>query len=192
MVRVSFLLVFTFITSLGFGQGEKKLEKEKRIKEKELPEKVLKTLQPYLKDVRKLKYYEEFDGSSTSFEAKFIYYQNKFSVEFSEDGNLEDVEVIRCFTELPTAVQNKIVDYLYPNENFKIRKTQKQFSGTAADDQLLKDALKNIETHTIRYELIVEVKAEKNWLEYEMLFDSEGNFIKKKQVISRSEDHVLY
>jgi len=190
MIRLLFTLSAVCCSCLTFGQ--KKFERESRIKEKELPKNMVEKLKPYLNNVKRLKYYEEFDGSSTSYEAKFIYYDNKFSVEFSNEGDLQDVEVIRCFEELPHTVQNNIVEYLYPNNNFKIKKTQKQFSGSGPDQQIIEDALANIDNDTIRYELIVEVQPEKNWSEFEMLFDADGKFISKKLVIQREEDHVLY
>lgn len=184
---VSFLICFTSLSQ------DKKLEKEERIKRSEAPEGVKELVNPYTKDARRVRYYSEFDGTSTSYEVKFILYKNHFSVEFSKEGVLEDIEVIRCFTELPTITQKSIVGYLYPNDNFKIKKTQKQFrSEDLTDRALLKAAIENKDITGIRYELIVQVKEDGEWTTYEMLFDEVGNFISQREVVARSEDHLLY
>lgn len=188
------LLLFSSMLIMCFTLAqEKKLEKEERIKPSEAPDGVKEMVSPYTEDARRVRYYSEFDGTSTSYEVKFILHKNKFSVEFSKDGQLEDVEVIRCFTDMPTTTQNNIVDYLYPNDNFKIKKSQKQFRPLDLNErELLDAAIKNKDIAGIRYELIVQVKKDGDWTTYEMLFDEEGRFISQREVVARSEDHLLY
>lgn len=173
--------------------GEKKYEKESRIKEDQLPPFMHETLKPYLNSVKKLKYYKEFDGETNSYEAKFIYYKNICSVEFTDQGKLKDVEIHRFFTELPIAVQDTIIEFLNHNKDFKIIKTQKQFTTESMPDStLLKSALNNANVGTIRYELIAEIKEDKDWKTFELLFDKNGEFLQKREVLNRSEDYLLY
>ena len=187
------LLIVCFLISFTSFSQEKKLEKEERIKASGVPDAVKSLIAPYTEGARRVRYYSEFNGTTKSFEVKFVLYKNHFSVEFSKDGQLEDVEVIRCFTELPKNVQDEIVKYLYPNDNFKIKKNQKQFlSKKIPDSEVLDAAIKNQDITKIRYELIVQIKKEGEWTTFEMLFDEDGKFVSQREVIDRSEDHLLY
>lgn len=188
MKKCLILIALLVITITGFSQ-----EKEKRVRPTDIPATIIELVAPYTKEARRVRYYEEYDGKNWSYEVKFILHKNHFSVEFSKDRKLEDVETILCFTELPKSVQNKIVDHLYPNKNFKIKKTQKQYrSESLSDIELIDAAVKNENIAGIRYELIIQVKETDKWSTFEMLYNETGEFISKSEVVARSEDHLLY
>ena len=60
------------------------------------------------------------------------------------------------------------------------------------DSEVIANALQNIATETVRYEIIVETRTNSTWTVYEMLFDDQGGFISQKEVIGRLEDNILY
>lgn len=189
--RVSILLISLFCSWQLFGQ--KKIEYEKRIKKEEMPRASISALSQVIPTAQKLKFYKETNGGSISYEGKFVLNKNHYSVEFNDTGELEDVEQLICFTSLPKNIQYTIADYLMRFQNFKIKKTQKQFSSyTLPDKEVIEKALKNIATGKVNYELIVEVKENREWRHSEMLFDRKGNFISEKEIIGRQADHIIY
>jgi len=192
MNRLLLCLIISLTSTCVVAQ-QKKVEVEKKIKPKDAPTSMMETLDSFLKNARKVKIYQELNEHGTSYECKFILNKIHYSIEFSEAGKLEDVEVIQCFTELPKMLQDRIASYLMSNDNFKITKLQKQFSSQRLnDEEVINSALKNIATDTLRYELIVKVKSQNEWKTFEMLFSDTGNFIKKIEIDERTEDHLLY
>lgn len=191
LYSVVFLILF-LSNHLSFAQ-DKKLEREERIKELEMPEKALGSLKDFKTEFSKLKFYRESDGERSSYETKFGHGKKKYSVEFDEEGKLEDVEVDFDFKEVPQLAQRKISDWLKDFDNYKILKTQKQFSSlTMPDIQVIKLALEDQPTDVVRFELVIEGKASKDWKSYEVLFDSNGNYISKREVVRRAMNNVLY
>ena len=83
----------TFIFLLCFCQFvfcQTKNEKEKRIPLAEFPEAAKAVIKNLPDDCKRLKFYKETDGEKQSFEVKFKYKRKRYSLEFSEDGNIED------------------------------------------------------------------------------------------------------
>ncbi|MTI22551.1 hypothetical protein E1176_16080 [Fulvivirga sp. RKSG066] len=185
-------LMLVLIMSVAHSQ-EKKIERESRVKLKETPKDMQSVLMPFVSEAKKLKYYQEYDGKRITYEAKVILHKRHFSIEFSEEGKLEDVEVIYCFTELPQDTQDAIVDYLMQYANFKIKKTQKQFTDiNKSDSGVIQGAIENDNTLTIKYELVISIKESVHWASFELLFDRNGKLLEKKEMANRSEDHLLY
>lgn len=172
---------------------EKKMEREKRIKKEEMPAVINNILDKYITKAKKVKYFEETDIGHHSFEVKFFLHHNLYSVEFDDTGNLEDVEMKLGFHKLEKDLRKNITSHMRRYDQFKIKKTQKQFSsGSQTAEQVIELALQNESTEIVRYEIIVETKTNKSWTTYEMLFDRQGNFISQKEVIGRLEDNILY
>ena len=189
----SLVLLLLIVCCVNLSYGQAKVEREKKIKKAEIPAVINQTLDPLIKDARRIKYYEEFDGKKMSYESKFILHKQHYSAEFDSLGVLEDIEVIVCFTELHKSLQERMVKYLLEFDDFKVRKTQRQFSSNSMSDEVvIKNAFQNSSAPQVRYELIVEVKENKTWLTYEMLFDDTGSFLSQQQVVTRSEDYLLY
>lgn len=189
---VTIFLLFIYISPLASGQA-KKLEREKRIKKAQMPASALDLLNDYLNKAKKVKYFAETDGDHMSFEIKFLYDACQFSVEFDNAGKLEDVEALVSFKNLEKMRKKNITSHLEQYDNFKVKKTQKQFSSVSQpDSEVIAKALQNIATETVRYEIIVETRTNSTWTVYEMLFDDQGGFISQKEVIGRLEDNILY
>ncbi len=184
-----FLIVCCITTSICQG----KIEREKKIKQEAIPTEMNQTLKSLINKASKVKYFEEFDGEQITYECKFKLHKQRYSAEFDSIGKLEDIEVIVCFTELSKDLQQTISEHLVQYPDFKIQKTQKQYSSDLLSDRVvIQHAFENSLKPTIRYEIIVELKEKKSWSVYEMLFDSDGYFISQLKVIGRSEDHILY
>ena len=189
---VTLLLMCICLCPAAFAQA-KKMEREKRVKKEDISMAVHNTLEKFIEDARKVRYYLETDVDHRSFEIKFLLRKRQYSVEFNDSGQLEDVEMIIGFEELQKELQKKITSHLGRYDSFKVKKTQKQFSsGSQSDEAVIEMALQNVATETVRYEIIVETKTDVSWTTFEMLFDAQGNFISEKEVVGRLADHILY
>ena len=91
--RIYLILIGVFI-GINVASSQDKQEREHRIRKSQFPEKALEFIQQQLLDAKRIKYYKEIDGAKRSYEVKFKKDRLKYSVEFDEDGNLEDVEDI--------------------------------------------------------------------------------------------------
>lgn len=185
------IVCLLFFISFGLA-GQTKFEKEERIKAEEFPKEAIGLLKAASLP-KKVKYYKEQSDRGLSYEAKFKKNGTFFSVEFSSDGSLEDVEAE--IGQLPAEVQSSINQYL--SNEFKkhgIKKIQRQFIIAPEDNPstILKTALANAHSPTVNYELIVRAKTDKGWQQLEMLFDANGTLLSSKKIVPAPYEHILY
>ena len=188
------LLLFFFYGVALQTTGQSKQESEKKIPAEKMPIPALNSLEEYLTDVKKLRYFLETDGANISYEAKFQYRKRSISVEFSQEGLLEDIEIIKKYTELPEPLQNAIEHYLSKHtQSFKIIRCQEQYrhEGTAPQ-KTISDVLGENWTNPLFYELEVDLRIDKTWRSEEWVFDQQGKFISKRHIINRAQDNLLY
>ncbi|MGC6431916.1 MAG: hypothetical protein ACON5F_12800 [Jejuia sp.] len=192
MTRYSFLILLLYV-SFSFAQS--KDEKEERIPDTEFPAKAINYFNIISQDVKYLKYYKETDGDKKSFEVKFKYNKEHYSVEFDTLGNLEDIEIVIKKKHIPKDIYRTISDHF--NQNFKkftLVKVQKQYVNTTKkpDKQFIQNVLeKPINKHT-HFEIIAEVKTEEKHELREFTFNRLGAFEKSRKVTSSSYEHALY
>ncbi len=191
-MRILITLVVFFLFTQALGQ--EKRERQKKIKPHQMPSGTLELLRQSMPDLKKVRYYEETDGDHLSYEAKFLIQKRFFSVEFSKEGLLEDVEVKISYKNLSSPLRNQIEHYLkQESEIFKVIKAQKQYKHTGADPQTtLVIALHEGESEAIFFELEVDMNKGKGWSSYEILFDRNGRFVSKRRIVTRSLDNLLY
>lgn len=196
-IRKQIILLILVIFSLNAYGQKIKQEKEIRINGELMPQNAIGTLQPFLDEAARIRFYHETDGTRHSYECKFRHDRKYYSIEFNEDGHLEDVEVGITLKELPEKTAENITEYL--KQKFTrniIRKIQKQFTtGKSEQDdaEVIKKALDNDEENmTIRYEIEVDGKQDKNLTSQEILFDHIGLFIQERNIIRRQVDNILY
>ena len=185
MLRINLYILLLF-TSFSLMSQEKK-EYEKRISKDSFPAEALELLNPFLPNTKRLQFYQEFDGESESFEAKFKIKRKWYSVEFFPNGNLQDIEMKVKLKELPDSLSQKISNYFKEQyDQWKIEKTQLQYKETSV---LKKNFHK---TDFTGVEIIVTTKTNGKLTKYELNFDSEGNFVSKRKVVRRTYDFLLF
>ncbi|MEQ8549745.1 MAG: hypothetical protein RIC03_17665 [Cyclobacteriaceae bacterium] len=188
---IIFQLLF-FVMISGVAQ-EKKYERERRVKPSEIPFQIQSLLQPYLEKAHHSKFYKETDFDHESFEVKFRWNKVKYSIEFSNLAELEDIEATIKWADLGEQVQSGICTFFSQFEKHKIDKIQQQFSSKSImDKEALDQALNDFKGEIVRYELVVELKEQKEWTPYELLFDDEGILISKREITKRTTDFILY
>ncbi|MFH6603387.1 hypothetical protein ACEZ3G_07860 [Maribacter algicola] len=60
------------------------------------------------------------------------------------------------------------------------------------NETTLKNAFQNLMLPSIKYELMVAGKNDKNYEQFEILFDADGNFEKIRKSLPPNYDHILY
>jgi hypothetical protein len=192
-MKTKILLVLIFICQFVFSQT--KNEKEERITESEFPEAAITVVNNLPDDCKRLKFYKETDGEKQSFEVKFKHKRKRYSLEFSEDGVIEDLEVLAKFKTINEEKKSKIEDYFKSRFNkYKLIKVQKQFVYNEKLDALTfaNDILDNTSTEAPNFEIIAEVKTEKKRDIREFTFDESGTFVNFRILNPTSYEHVLY
>lgn len=169
-----------------------KQEVEKSISRDEMPVNALTLINQFWNEQKKVDFYREFDGEKISYEAKLKWEGYQYSIEFDEQGLLEDVEQLIEFDQLPDALQNTITVKLEQQySKFRINHVQRQFLPEGDDvkflDQLFNE---NFQDLTIRYELEVDGQSKSEFGSFELLFDQNGQQIRKRKIVRRSLDNI--
>ena len=92
MIRFRLILIGALLCCFSIT-AQTKNEKEFRISLSEFPQNSQEILSAVQDQVKRIRFYKEIDGDQESYESKFKFGKRWFSVEFSKDGVLEDIEV---------------------------------------------------------------------------------------------------
>ncbi len=193
-MKFIFLLSFCVVLlsiSKSEAQTQYKLEREIGISEENVPEKALLTISGIDFSNAKKHWYKEWSLTAISYELKVKIDNKKFSIEFDSLGNLEDIERSVKFTMLPSGPKEKIINYLEKNfKKFKIQKSDLQWLGLNVTSQQIISA-DNIAIDN--FELIIKANKNGKFSQFELLFDSAGNFKNEKEIIHQiNNDNLEY
>ncbi|PQJ77418.1 hypothetical protein [Polaribacter glomeratus] len=160
--------------------AQQKFEKEYRIKSNEVPVKSLQVIKMW-NFKKKVKWYAEESNDGKTFEAKVGYKKHRYSIEFSEQGEILDVEKTVKFTDLSKEIQQKIKQNLSRRfVKYKIKKVQIQYLGTETaifNEVFRLEKLSN--SVKINFEIILKAKKENTYALYEILVDDNGDVLKE-------------
>lgn len=140
---------------------------------------------------KKVTYYRETDGKTLSYEAKLRYKDRKYSIEFDENGLLEDVELDSRKRRIPKDALFKISKTLDSiAEKYRIEKVQEQYVAGDQNAQQIKEKIAGDSFDN--YELIVAFKDKRKIYRKEFLFDKNGNFISQRDIKRLEYDFLLF
>lgn len=181
MILKKIFFVFLLILTVdGISFSQEKFEREYRVAPSEVPEKSLQIVKNW--DFKnRVKWYAEESNEGKTFEAKVKHEKYKYSIEFSDNGNLIDVEKEVAFSELEENIQKKIKNNLRNKyRKYKFRKTQIQYKGIPSDlkNIFLKQPTNHINTRLF-YEIVIKAKKDKMYSLYELLVDDNGDLLKE-------------
>lgn len=191
---------YNWITLLFFAIGisssaQVKYEKEFRIEKSQFPEISISTVAPYIKDVKRLRFYKEIDSSLQTYEIKFRKDRLHYSIEFSDEGELQDIKITIKPVDIPDQSWITITENLNENfEKFKVRKIQQQYprAAFASDAITFRNTFQNLLLPEIRYEIEVHDRTARGNVDYQFLYNAEGGFIRMRKSLPPNYDHVLY
>jgi len=190
-MRTIFILIMLFtLSSQGFAQF--KYEKESRVKKSGVPANAINFVDS-INFNSGIKWYKEIGFNAISFEAKTKCNGKKYSIEFSENGSFEDIEIEIKSDELPSETFNIISKYLSENHNkYSIEKIQVQYSG---NKNLILGYLLNNSTSiglVTNYEIVISGKVAGSFTMLEYLFSKNGKFIQKTQITLNRTENIEY
>lgn len=193
-IKLALLAVLTLI-SLQALLSQSKNEKEERIKRSDFPEKIQNIIKSLPKECKRLKFYKETDGTKKSYEVKFKYKKQHYSLEFSENGMIEDIEVLTKLNDIKLPIKKQIKIYFKQSfDKHKLIKIQKQYvySKEIKPSQFIIDVLNKKAKATINFEIIAEVKSKKTREIREFTFNNNGQFLRDRTLNLTSYEHDLY
>lgn len=197
-LKILFTALFLsfFLQQLLYAQDLKE-EVENSIDREEMPASALDALEDFLEDqtVTDLEYFRETDGETTTFETKLNWQGYQYSIEFTDEGSLLDIEQLIEFSEIPKEAQVRITDKMEEQfSGFRMTRIQRQFIADEEDEEgedVIEDFLENdMDDLIIRYEIEVEGQNRREMGSFEMLFDSEGELIQRRRIVRRSLDNI--
>lgn len=182
--------VFWFFVSLCCFSvdAQVKYEKETRVSVGKVPKLAVQTTAEFLFP-KKVKWFKETQLHAISFEAKTKKNKRVYSVEFSSEGVLEDIEIGVPWRILSVPVKEKISVYLKKaHGKYRVLKVQEQYTGSKKALVLWIREGKQKSHVRLRYELVVRTKQQ----QIEYLFDQKGNFLKKAVFVEQASDHLEF
>jgi hypothetical protein len=183
--------IFLFSSTLIFAQNEK-IEAEHRVKSTDVPIKSIEWLSRSFLNTRKVKWYQETTSGIKSFEAKFKLNRKKYSVEFSETGLIEDVEIKRELDLIEEPYLSNLKDAFGLFEKFKLSKIQEQWTSDVSEKLSLAIRENNSDLITIRFEVEFTAIIDGSYSLWEGLFDQNGIMLSKREVKLRATDNLDY
>lgn len=188
-------ILLTFgLFSTAFSQSEKN-EVERSVNRNDMPDKVLSLIDEFWPNLRGIKYYEQTDGDDTTFEVKLEWQGDQYSIEFTTDGAVKDVEKLIDFEDIPESTRAAITRDLESQFNkYRLTRIQIQYIHTDEDDDdedLIEDILEeDADDYEIRYEIELDGENRRELGSFEMLYDETGTLIEKRRILRRSLDNI--
>ena len=108
---------------------------------------------------------------------------------------MEDIQLGITGVDIPEASFQATEAYLKDHfSKYRIRKIQQQYPRTAfaTTEETFRNAFQNLILPEIRYEIMVQARTAAEYMDFEILFDAEGNFLKQRKSLPPNYDHVLY
>ncbi|MGJ8715025.1 MAG: hypothetical protein ACSHXG_07980 [Maribacter stanieri] len=188
------IILASFLFCFQLAHSQYKYEKEHRILKSQFPTEAIAIIEENITDYKRIKFYKETDSIKISYEAKLKKDKLWYSIEFNEDGKLEDIEILIKSTDIPNDTYSNIESYLNNNfTKYRIKRLQQQYPSTNDSfDEIFKNAFQNLILPSNNYEIVVVGRKEKGYLDYEILFDADGNFKQIRTSLPPNYDHVLY
>ena len=188
------IILASFLFCFQLAHSQYKYEKEHRILKSQFPTEAIAIIEENITDYKRIKFYKETDSIKISYEAKLKKDKLWYSIEFNEYGKLEDIEILIKSTDIPNDTYSNIERYLNKNfTKYRIKRLQQQYPSTNDSlDEIFKNAFQNLILPSNNYEFVVVGRKEKGYLDYEILFDADGNFKQIRTSLPPNYDHVLY
>lgn len=193
MMRFNYLIVVMVLAfaKADYLTAQSKQERESRVERTEFPEAAQQLLDLFSQKGKGVKFYRETDGDAVSFEMKLKVNRRWRSVEFDENGRLEDIEVtIRKRRIAQQALRNiqEVLDSL--SDKNKIEKVQLQFIPTSDNPQEMLDRLDRNQFDN--YEIIAAFKEKRKIYRKELLFSSQGMLLQSRDIKRIAYDFLLF
>jgi len=180
-----------------FAQEAGKIEFEKRVSKAQFPEQIIHELATFIDDARRIRYFQEFDGTQYFWEVKMVYNRRQVSIEYRADMSLLDVEVLESWSKVGPSIREPLSRFFDQNyKRFKITRIQQQFLPQPGQDiePFITAVIKGYLPPAHAYELEAEVMGieTREFGFYEFLFDQNFHLIEKRKIIPLSDVNLHF
>lgn len=190
MRKALFFILLILFTINGFAQY--KYERELRVREKDVPANALQFVES-LDFNKKIHWYKEIGENQVSFEAKTRYKGEKYSIEFSQDGSFEDMEIEMSYKDIPDETLKGIEEFLQSEFNrYSVEKVQIQYSGNPELIRINFRDRADMPGIDIHYEIVISARPDGSYRLFEYLFSKTGGFVLKEMIIEKSINNIIY
>lgn len=188
LIYLLFLLFFISTSAIS----QEKYEKEYRIRAAKVPQAALEFVHT-AGFSKKVKWYKEEGLTRNSIEAKTKYRKTKYSIEFNTAGEIEDVEYIIQWQDIPALTRMNIerfLDSIYRKK--RLVKIQVQLTGEK--EELLQTFVQPQVEHNLitHYEIVLSGVRKGTHERYEYLFFENGEMKREAKIILKNTDHLEY
>lgn len=185
----SFIIILLSILYSAATFGQEKIEKEVAVDASEVSALAFDFVQK-ANFKKKVYWYQEFGLDTESYEAKVKFRKHRYSIEFSKNGDLEDIEQDIKYNKLPLQVRQLICKGLGEHfDKFKILKTQAQWISNA--EQLIPYFNDQAATPPIQgYELVVGGYLDGDIQNYEVTCTENGEVTGVLMYVPRPTDNL--
>lgn len=185
-----FLFLLLMISHSLFAQL--KYEREIRLKRSQVPAELydyVKSLAPGLR----VRWHKEYEINGVGYEAKFKHKGQNYSVEFEEDGTLEDLEVAIIISDIDASLFEKLDAKLKAELTvYNILRLQRQILASKQEVIDYFNDKTNLAQLCKNYEIKVWTRIDNQIITLEYLFDSNADIISKLRVIDKFDDNLIY
>lgn len=199
------IILILFFSLSFFINSQEKHEHEESIAAEVAPKASQNFINKFIlsKNKTSVKWYKETNEKGVFFEAKLKFQKTLHSIKFDSLGNIDDIEILMPFKQIPDTVRFKISQKFESEfKKFKIIKTQMQLTGSYEDlSQLYSVKNQNApyyyETEIVKplsrkYEIEIKVQNNQETESYEFLFNENGHLIQHRKIIVNATDHLNY
>jgi len=172
----------------SWAQEKVKWEQELRVDESQVPESARSVLASWTAADVHIRWYLERGKESLSYEAKFKEEKHRYSIEFDEQGMLEDIEVELGFKQLPDSIQSALCAGFRTIDKFKLKRIQAHWKQWPEPGELLRGRMEH-NTPDL-YELEFKAVIDGRLALWEGQFDLPGNLLSYREIILRSTDNI--
>ncbi len=192
-IRLSLTVALCCI-AIGWSTAQIKYEKEEKTDVEQVPAAAV----DFIHAVDSLlvgRWYREISNQGTSYEWKGKINDQCTSIEFDQDGSLQDVEILRKFAKLPLDLMEILQKSLSTRyQRYSVRRCQEQWAGTSV---AIKNALirsSPTDDLSVKYELVVRARhGHKDDTErYELLLKLDGSIVREAMLVRSLSDHMDY
>lgn len=189
----STLLLFYSLLFCAITLAQSKIEVEKRIDRSQFPKAALDWLSSHPEVPKEVRYYLEQDGEITSYEVKFKVANENYSIEFDEQGQLLDIEVLTRFKKLDKERMTQVKDHLDSQyKKWRLERVQRQYTLAENGDSVLARVFEKHPELTENLELEVSVKENGKTAHYELTFDPRAKLIRKRPIQGLTYDYKKF
>lgn len=187
-----YLLLLLTLFSLTVLPAQDKVEREYRIKAQKVPEPAQQWLAEAFPRTGRVKWYYEETSGKESYEAKFRQRRIRYSVEFSTEGMIEDIEIERKLKALVQGERQAMQEAFAQLPQFRLYRLQEQWTG--APEQLALMAQPELGSPDVvrRFEVEFRAVLDDQLALWEGTFNPEGELLNYRKIIPRPTDNLDY